>query len=49
MLLLHFTATYISLIDILVLGKEGLNSDGNQFHQYQENEQSPLILTELTA
>ena len=27
---------------------EGLNSDGHQFHQYQPNEQSPLILTELT-
>jgi hypothetical protein len=23
-------------------------SDGHQFHQYQQNEQSPLILTELT-
>ena len=28
--------------------KENLNSDGHQFHQYQQNEQSPLILTELT-
>ena len=28
--------------------KESLNSDGHQFHQYQQNEQSPLILTELT-
>jgi len=25
-----------------------LNSDGNQFHQYQQNELSPRILTELT-
>jgi len=25
-----------------------LNSDGHQFHQYQQNKQSPLILTELT-
>jgi hypothetical protein len=25
-----------------------LNSDGHQFHQYQQNEQSPLILSELT-
>ena len=25
-----------------------LNSDGNQFQQYQQNEQSSLILTELT-
>ena len=28
--------------------KEGLHSDGHQFHQYQQNEQSSLILTELT-
>jgi hypothetical protein len=28
--------------------KESLNSDGQQFQQYQQNEQSPLILTELT-
>jgi hypothetical protein len=28
--------------------KESLNSNGQQFHQYQQNEQSPLILTELT-
>ena len=25
-----------------------LKSDGHKFHQYQQNEQSPLILTELT-
>ena len=25
-----------------------LYSDGHQFHQYQQNEQSPLILSELT-
>ena len=24
------------------LRKESLNSDGQQFHQYQQNEQSPL-------
>jgi len=28
--------------------KESLNSDGQQFHQYQQNQQPPLILTELT-
>ena len=28
--------------------KESLNSDGQQFHQYQQNEQPTLILTELT-
>jgi hypothetical protein len=30
------------------LWKERLNRDGHQFHQYQQNKQSPLILTELT-
>jgi hypothetical protein len=30
------------------LWKESLNSDGQQFHQYQQNEQPTLILTELT-
>ena len=30
------------------LWKESLNSDGHQLHQYQQNKQSPLILTELT-
>ena len=29
----------------MLLRKESLNSDGHQFHQYQQNEQSPLILT----
>jgi len=29
------------------LWKESLNSDGHTFHQYQQNEQSPVILTEL--
>ena len=28
------------------LRKESLNSDGHQFHQYQQNEQSPLIPTD---
>ena len=27
--------------------KESLNCDGQQFHQYQQSEQSPLILTEV--
>jgi len=27
------------------LWKESLNSDGRHFHQYQQNEQSPFILT----
>ena len=31
-----------------MLWKESLNSDGHQFCQYQQNKQSPLILTELT-
>jgi hypothetical protein len=28
--------------------KETLNSDGQQYHHYQQKEQSPVILTELT-
>ena len=28
--------------------KEIVNNDGYQFHQYRQNEKSPLILTELT-
>ena len=28
--------------------KESLNNDGQQFHQYQQDEQSPLIITHLT-
>jgi len=27
---------------------KSLNTDCHQFHQYQQNKQSPLILTELT-
>ena len=33
-------------IDILWI--ESLNSDGQQFHQYQQNEQSPLTLRQWT-
>jgi hypothetical protein len=29
------------------LPTESLNSDGHQYHQYQQNKQSPFILTEL--
>jgi hypothetical protein len=29
--------------------KESLNSDGHQFHQYQQNQQSPLTLTSLAC
>jgi hypothetical protein len=31
-----------------ILWKKSLNSDGHQFRQYQENEQSHLIVTKLT-
>ena len=31
-----------------LLWNKSLNSDGHKFHQYQQNEQSPLILTKLT-
>jgi hypothetical protein len=30
-------------VNLYVLWKETLTSDGQQFHQYQQNEQSPLI------
>ena len=33
---------------ILQIWKEILNSDGHQIHQYQQNQQSLLILAELT-
>jgi hypothetical protein len=31
------------------LKKDSINSDGHQFHWYQQNEQSSLILTELIS
>ena len=31
----------------LIMKRRFNNSDGHQFHQYQQNEQSPLIPTEL--
>ena len=31
-----------------LLWKESLDSDGQQFHQYQQNEQSPITLTHWT-
>ena len=30
------------------MAERKFNNDGHQFHQYQRNEQSLLILTELT-
>ena len=32
----------------LILWKESLNSDGQQFHQYQQNEQKHLTSTRWT-
>jgi hypothetical protein len=31
-----------------MLMKESLNSDGQHFHKYQQNEQSPLLLIHWT-
>ena len=31
-----------------ILWKESLNNDGQQFYQYQQNEQSPLTLNHWT-
>ena len=45
--ILHLSGT-INIRLAILIKKESLNSDGHQFHQYQQNEQSPLILTELT-
>jgi len=39
---------YQQFVFTMWLWKESLNSDSHQFHQYQLNEQSPLILNELT-
>jgi hypothetical protein len=33
---------------IFVLWRGSLNSDGHQHHQYQQNEQSPFIVTQWT-
>ena len=33
---------------MLISWKQSLNSGGQQFHQYQQNEKSPLILTHWT-
>ena len=30
------------------LWKQSINSDGHQFHQHEQNKQSPLMLTQLT-
>ena len=38
----------MGMFDYSVLWKTSLNIDGHPFHQYQHNEQSLLILTELT-
>ena len=46
-----FAVKYIWLCtgtDLLLLWKESLNSDGKQFHQYQQNERSPLIFSDRT-
>ena len=35
-------STSINKMNNRLSPKESLNSDGQQFHQYQQNEQSPL-------
>jgi hypothetical protein len=37
-----------STMILIIIAKWKLNRDGHQFHQYQQNEQSPLSLTEIT-
>ena len=34
--------------NFIIMKRKFKNNDGHQFHQYQQNKQSPLILTELT-
>jgi hypothetical protein len=41
-------ASLLHAVELQRLWKESLNSDGHQFHQYQQNEQSTLILSEFT-
>jgi hypothetical protein len=43
-LCLSQTRTWISNVVVFFIWKENLNSDGQQFHQYQQNEQPPLVL-----
>jgi hypothetical protein len=40
---IHFTSSQFTK-----LWKESLKSEGHQFHQYQQSEQSSIIPTELT-
>jgi len=35
---------YVVVISVTVLRKKSLNSDGHQFHKYQQNKQSPITL-----
>ena len=41
-----YIARNVLLVLLLPLRKESLNINGHQFHQHQQNEQSPLILTQ---
>jgi hypothetical protein len=34
------------MLEFSILWKESLNSDGQQLHQYQQNEQPPPILNQ---
>jgi hypothetical protein len=47
----HYCLSFLSCVQWVKMRghkKESLNSNGNQFHQYQQNKQSPLILTHWT-
>ena len=48
MLVINYSETINDGNNYMKLWKERLNSDGHRFHQYQQNEQPPLILTKLT-
>ena len=44
--LLYFKCYFLKTLHYVL--KRSFNSDCHQFYQYKQNEQSPLILTELT-
>jgi hypothetical protein len=49
-LILNFVVVIILIVSFyskLYIMKPKFNSDGHQFCQYQQNEQSPFILTEI--
>ena len=42
---LYILSHFNNIVFVFVLWKDSLKSDGQQFHQYQQNKQWPLTLT----